>query len=75
VLERWTSTPPDGASSSAVSDQRVVVSGDTAVAFARITDTTVTKGAKETSQTWVSDVWARRSGRWQWLASHENRLR
>jgi ketosteroid isomerase-like protein len=73
VIDRWTS-PSSGASTSAVSDQRVVMSGDTAVAFARITDRTETKGAKETSQTWVSDVWVRRAGRWQWLASHENSL-
>lgn len=74
VVARWTAASGAATASSTVSDQRVEVFGDTAVIFARITDTVKDENGERTMRTWVSDVWVRRNGRWRWLASHENLL-
>ena len=56
-----------------ITDPVVHVYGDTAIYTARVTDTS--KGADGTTHataTCVTDVFARRGGRWQWVASHES---
>jgi hypothetical protein len=57
------------------SEQRVHLSGDTAVIFALITDTFHEPSGDRISKTWVSDVWVKRDGEWRWFASHETLLK
>ncbi len=72
VLKKWGTPNPDISSSFAISDQRVHISGNTAVIFALITDKWRDKeGVEHTMDSWVSDVWVKRKGKWLLFSSHE----
>jgi|FLYN01.1.fsa_nt_gi ketosteroid isomerase-like protein len=74
VIAKWGSQQPDSGTSIA-SEQRVHLSGDTAVIFALITDKLRDQTGERTIRTWISDVWVKRNGEWQWFASHESFLK
>jgi ketosteroid isomerase-like protein len=58
-----------------VDDAAVRVYGDAAVYTARITDSgTRANGESFTTKTCVTEIYMRRSGRWQLVASHESLL-
>jgi hypothetical protein len=60
-----------GASASA-DIQRILVSGDTAVVFALITDKIPGPDGERILKSWVSDVWVKREDKWKWLSSYES---
>ena len=62
-------------SNTKVDDAVVRVYGDAAVYTARITDSgTRANGESFTTKTCVTEIYMRRSGRWQLVASHESLL-
>jgi hypothetical protein len=69
VIAKWGSQDKNDGKA-VVSEQRLLISGDTAVYFALVTDKFADQTHKDI-RTWISDVWVKRNGEWRWLASHE----
>lgn len=74
AIARWSKPPPpeitEGGSS--LSEERVTVSGDTAVLVGLITDRWVDDQGEHLIRSWVTDVWVRQEGKWRFFASHES---
>lgn len=73
IIARWGSQQASEGTAT-VSEQRILLAGDTAVIFALITDT-FSDPTKAVVRTWVSDVWVKHHSSWRWLASHESFLK
>lgn len=73
VVAKWGSQQPDDGIA-IISDQRLLLSGDTAIIFALVTDKFPDQ-TKQDVRTWISDVWVKHNGEWRWLASHETFLK
>ena len=74
VIAKWGSQDEDDGNTSVISEQRVLLSGDTAIFFGLVTDK-FSDQTKRDIRTWISDVWVKRNGEWRWLASHESFLK
>lgn len=57
-----------------IADARTVVSGDTAIVIAIVTDKWRENGVEKVHRERVFDVWQRRKGKWRLLASKPNRI-
>lgn len=57
-----------------IADARAVVSGDTAIVTAIVTDRWRENGVEKTHRERVFDVWQRHKGKWRLLASKPNRI-
>lgn len=72
AIARWTTaTPGVEALPTQIAEPRALVSGDTGVVWARISDRWHDKDGDHQTETAVTDVFARRDGRWIWVASTE----
>lgn len=75
LIARWTNADnADPSAQTDLSQQRVLIAGDTAVVFGHIVDSWQEPDGEHKSETWVSDTWVRRAEGWRWLASHETFL-
>lgn len=74
IIAKWGSQLP-GSGTCEASEQRVLLSGDTAIVYGLITDKIPQPDGEKISRTWVSDTWVKRHGEWRWLASHESFLK
>jgi len=74
AVAKWGTKNP-AAEATLVSEQRVHISGDTAIIFALIKDRFRDASGVHVIQTWASDVWVKRDGEWRWFAAHETILK
>ncbi len=73
AVARFSAPPtPDLAASTTLSNERVTVAGDTGVTTYLIVDRWSDADGDHAIECWVTDVWVRRAGRWQLLATHES---
>jgi hypothetical protein len=73
AVARFSAAPaPDLAAGTTLSNERVTVSGDTGVTTYLIVDRWSDAEGHHAIECWVTDVWVRRNGSWQLLATHES---
>ena len=55
-------------------DVKARVWGDTGVVWSRITEKSKVNGKDTSTQYQSTETWIKRSGRWQWVASHRSKV-
>lgn len=76
VISRWMRPSPGGSTgSSRPRIYRMQIDGKTGVVHSLIADEFLdADGKKQTANSWATDIWVKRKGRWYWLSSHESLL-